>query len=347
MTRVLVIDDSATMRQLIRRTLSADPQIQVVGEAADPIEARAAIKVLNPDVLTLDIEMPRMNGLDFLERLMRLRPTPVIMVSALTRAGAAATLQALELGAVDCVAKLSASDTHGFDELAAKVRAAHHARLTPLSHRSPAGAAAPPPSTTYVSDGRVVALGASTGGVEALIEVLRHWPRNGPPTLVVQHMPAGFTENFAARLDRLCAAQVCEARDGETIGIGQVRLAPGGGAHLELSGAAKAPRCRLVSADAVNGHRPSVDVLFASVARVMGPLAVGAIMTGMGRDGAQGLRAMRDAGADTLGQDEASSVIYGMPKVAADVGAVARQLPLERIGPALLALTHRAGDRLQ
>ncbi len=343
MTRVLVVDDSATMRRLIAHTLSADPRIEVVGEAADAREARAAIKALNPDVLTLDIEMPDMNGLDFLERIMRLRPTPVIMVSTQTQAGAEATLEALALGAVDCVAKSASAGVHAFDGLAAKVRAAHHARLRPLADRAPP---APPPAVraSYHDDGRLVALGASTGGVEALIEVLRHWPANGPPTVVVQHMPPGFTTNFAARLDRICAAHVSEAVDGEPLRQGQVRLAPGGGAHLELAGAAGAPYCRLRGGELVNGHRPSVDVLFASVARVAGAHALGAIMTGMGRDGAAGLRAMRDAGGDTLGQDEASSVIYGMPKVAFETGAVARQLPLERIGPTIVALTQRAGS---
>ncbi len=347
MTRVLVVDDSATMRSLIKQTLRADPAIEVVGEAADPIEARAAIKALNPDVVTLDIEMPNMNGLEFLERIMRLRPTPVIMVSTLTSAGAEATLQALELGAVDCVAKPSTAGLHAFDELAAKVRGAHHARLRPLGEARPAAppAAAASISETYRSDGRLVALGASTGGVEALIDLLRHWPADGPPTLVVQHMPATFTPSFAARLDRLCAAEVREARDGEPIGPGQVRLAPGGVAHLEVAGAPSAPRCRLTATDPVSGHRPSVDVLFASVARVMGARAVGAILTGMGRDGAQGLLAMRGGGADTLGQDEGSCVIYGMPKAAHDVGAVQRQLPLERIGPELVRLTRRAGAR--
>ena len=349
MTRVLVVDDSATMRSLIKQTLRADPEIEVVGEAADPIEARAAIKALNPDVVTLDVEMPHMNGIDFLERIMRLRPTPVVMVSTLTSAGAEITLQALELGAVDCVAKPSTGGLRAFDGLAAKVRAAHGARLRPVTGGLRTGPLAAPAvragEEAYRSDGRIVALGASTGGVEALIEVLSRWPAQGPPTVVVQHMPAGFTASFAARLDRLCAAHVAEARDGEALAAGQVRLAPGGVAHLEVAGSPAAPRVRLVDAPAVSGHRPSVDALFASVARMAGPRAVGAILTGMGRDGAQGLLAMRQAGADTLGQDEASAVIYGMPKAAHEIGAVARQLPLERIGPEILTLTTRRGGR--
>lgn len=343
-TRVLVVDDSATMRSLLRRVLEQDPHIEVVGDAADPLQARTAIKDLNPDVVTLDVEMPNMNGIDFLERIMRLRPTPVIMVSTLTTAGADATLQALELGAVDCVAKPSTGGLHSFDDLPAKVRAAHGARLRPLVG-SPAARTAPPAPAAGDPDGRVVAIGSSTGGVEALIAVVTRFPAQCAPTVIVQHMPAGFTASLAARLDRLSAPTVREAVDGARLLPGHVHLAPGGATHLTVTGPAGAPRLTLRPTDPVNGHRPSVDVLFDSVAAAMGPRAVGVILTGMGRDGARGLLAMREAGADTLGQDEASAVIYGMPKAAFEIGAVRRQLPLDKIGAEITHLTQRQGAK--
>ena len=343
LTRVLVVDDSATMRSLLRRVLEQDPRIEVVGAAADPLEARAAIKALNPDVVTLDVEMPNMNGIEFLGRLMRLRPTPVVMVSSLTTVGADATLQALELGAVDCVAKPSTGGVHSFDELPAKVRAAHGARLRPPTV-APAPAA-PPAVAEGDPDGRAVAIGSSTGGVEALIAVVTRFPARCAPTVIVQHMPAGFTTSLAARLDRLSAPVVREAVDGARLLPGHVHLAPGGLTHVEVVGPAGAPRLSLRPTDPVNGHRPSVDVLFASVARTLGPRALGVILTGMGRDGAQGLLAMREAGADTLGQDESSAVIYGMPKAAFEIGAVRRQLPLEKIGAEITSLTQRQGAK--
>ncbi len=327
--RVLIVDDSPTIRALLHATLGEDPEIEVVGEAGDPIEAREAIKTLNPDVLTLDVEMPNMNGLEFLERLMRLRPMPVVMVSTLTHQGADAALEALELGAVDCIGKPGSSGVGGFSELAAKVKIAAGARIQP---RAPAAPAAPP--SAYAPSDRIVALGASTGGVEALLRVVSTFPANCPPTVITQHMPASFTANFAARLDRHCAARVTLATDGAELRQGQIYLAPGG-QHLRVGG--RGPlRCKLDSSDPVNGHRPSVDVLFQSVADAVGPRAVGVILTGMGRDGAAGLLAMRRAGAATLGQDEATSVVFGMPKAAADIGAVERQLPLYRLAQAAL-----------
>ncbi len=341
MIRVLVVDDSATMRGLISAALRSDPGIAVVGEAADPLEARQAIKDLNPDVVTLDVEMPNMNGIDFLERLMRLRPTPVLMVSTLTTKGAEITLQALELGAVDCIAKPSVSDPHSFDGLTDRVRAAAGARVraaTPTTVR-PA-----PQVTDYAPDGRVLALGASTGGVEALISVLSRLPANAPPTVITQHMPASFTRSFADRLDRLCAMHVSEAVDGAPLESGRAYVAPGGVAHLSISSSTNgALRCRVKSGDLVNGHRPSVDVLFESVAATVGERAVGVILTGMGRDGARGLLALREAGARTLGQDETTSVVYGMPKAAHEVGGVERQLPIGRIPGEIIALTNTKG----
>ena len=332
--RVLVVDDSATMRGLITATLRADPQIEVVGQAADPNEARQAIKLLAPDVVTLDIEMPNMDGLEFLEKIMRLRPTPVIMVSTLTQAGADVNLRALEIGAFDCVAKPSSYNQNSFESLAEKVKAAAKSRRQPrLAAASPG-----PMKTAFVPDGRLIAIGSSTGGVEALITILSKFPVNCPPTIISQHMPATFTKNFAERLNKLCAPAVSEAQEGAPLKMGQVYLAPGS-AHLEIAGVLS-PRIRLSEAERVNGHRPSVDVMFASVLRCAGAKAIGVILTGLGRDGAEGLLALRRAGAETIGQDEASSVVYGMPKVAFEIGAVARQLPLERIAERLMMSTN-------
>ena len=332
LVRVLVVDDSPTMRALIRQQLSADPSIRVVGEAGDAAQAREAIKMLDPDVVTLDIEMPNMNGLDFLERLMRLRPTPVIMVSTLTQRGAEATLTALQLGAIDCVGKPAGASAGSFESLAEKVHLAARAKVRQVTLAPP-----PRPSAACFSPGvDVIALGASTGGVEALMTVIQSFPANCPATVITQHMPANFTTSFAARLDRASDASVSEAVDGAELRVGQVYLAPGGPAHLKIARLGSRMVCRLEASDPVSGHRPSVDVLFHSVAQTAGASAVGVILTGMGRDGAQGLRAMRDAGAETIGQDENTSVVFGMPRAAQDVGAIKQQLPLDRIGPAIL-----------
>jgi two-component system chemotaxis response regulator CheB len=334
--RVVVVDDSPTMRSLISISLRRDPELEVVGVAGDPLEARQMIKDLNPDVITLDIEMPNMNGLEFLERIMRLRPMPVVMVSTLTQSGAEATLRALELGAVDCVAKpTSAAACEGLSELAGKVKAAARATVRPSG---PAPVAKP--RDGYVLGEGLVAIGSSTGGVEALLTVLSNFPANCPPTVITQHMPASFTTSFAARLDRTSSAHVQEAYDGALLEPGKVYLAPGGETHLEVVRAGGL-RCRLRPGDPVSGHRPSVDALFHSVAAVAGPTGVGAILTGMGRDGAAGLKAMRDAGARTLGQDQASCVVYGMPKAAHELGAVERQTTLGDIGPSILKLCEK------
>jgi two-component system chemotaxis response regulator CheB len=341
MIRVLIVDDSATMRAVIARALSQDGGITVVGEAADPLQAREAIKALNPDVITLDVEMPQMNGLDFLERLMRLRPMPVVMVSTLTSHGADATLRALELGAVDCVAKPQLGDHATFDRIASIVRAAAGSRPRPPREVRPV-----PVSRDYVPGDRLLAIGSSTGGVEALLTILASFPANCPPTVITQHMPGTFTSSFAKRLDRSCAANVTEAVDGARLAIGQIYLAPGGVAHLEVVGSAGAWRCRLREGETVSGHRPSVDVLFSSIAAAAGARSVGMILTGMGRDGARGLLAMRAAGAATFGQDEATSVVYGMPKAAFEDGAVATQLPLQNAAAAMLsACTAKYGER--
>jgi two-component system chemotaxis response regulator CheB len=337
MTRVLIVDDSATMRMLIANALKVDPSIEVVGEAADPLQAREQIKALNPDVITLDVEMPNMNGLEFLERLMRLRPMPVVMVSTLTTRGAKVTLDALELGAVDCLAKPSATGTDTFRSLAERVRAAACAKVRPraqIAQPAPAG-----PCDFTPKDG-VLAIGSSTGGVEALLTIVAGLPANCPPTVITQHMPPTFTGSFAERLNRACAAEVSEAKDGDPLVAGRVYLAPGGEQHLSVDGL-RARRCRVAHGPPVNGHSPSVDVLFHSVAKTFGSHAVGVILTGMGKDGAQGLAAMREAGARTLGQDEATCVVYGMPKAAFELGAVERQLPLEKIAPEIRRLTNR------
>ena len=337
--RVLIVDDSATIRHLLAEALSRDPEIEVVGKASEPAIARQMIKELNPDVITLDVEMPNMTGLEFLEKIMRLRPMPVVMVSTLTERGAGITLDALAMGAVDYYPKpkenVAAALDHAAEELAAKVKGAARARVRPRTSRPSQPAKAN--GRAFVPSDKIVAIGSSTGGVEALIEVLSHFPEHCPPTVITQHMPARFTTSFAERLDRLCAADVSEATDGAPLKPGQVYLAPGTDFHLEISGR-QSLTCRLRSGETVSGHRPSVDVLFQSVARTAGKNAVGVLLTGMGRDGASGLKAMRNTGASTIGQDEATSVVYGMPRAAFELDAVERQMPLEKIGAEILRL---------
>ena len=327
--KVVVVDDSATMRSLIAAVLRRDPGIEVVGTAEDPLDARAKIKQLNPDVITLDVEMPNMNGLEFLEKIMRLRPMPVVMVSTLTQAGTDVTLAALEIGAVDAVAKpaVGVPAAEAFADLAEKVKSAARARVRPLEQRQVQGHE----GSYHADPHHILAIGSSTGGVEALLTILQGFPADCPATVITQHMPATFTRSFAARLDKMTPAHVSEAVDGAILKPGHIYLAPGGAYHLTVTGG----RCRLVASDPVNGHRPSVDVLFESVARSGRPMT-GAILTGMGKDGARGLLAMREAGAQTFGQDEASCVVYGMPKAAYELGAVQRQMPLARLAPALL-----------
>jgi len=332
--RVIVVDDSATMRSVIAATLRADPEIEVVGCAADPHDARQLIKQLAPDVITLDIEMPNMDGLEFLDKIMRLRPTPVIMISTLTQEGADINLRALEIGAFDCVAKPSSYNRDSFESLAEKVKAAAKSR------RQPRLAAVPTPrrSISYNPDGRILAIGSSTGGVEALITILSKFPANCPATIISQHMPPAFTKSFAARLNKLCPPEVAEAQEGDRLRPGHVYLAPGS-AHLELSGHLT-PIIHLNEGERVNGHRPSVDVMFRSVLRCAGANVLGVILTGLGRDGADGLLALRQAGAETIGQDEASSVVYGMPRAAYEIGAVARQLTLDHIADRVITSTN-------
>lgn len=333
---VLVVDDSPTMRAMISSVLSAEPDIEVVGHAADPLQAREAIKALSPDVLTLDVEMPNMNGIEFLERLMRLRPMPVIMISTLTQEGADATLQALELGALDYIGKPRDGDIrHAFAPLPDMIRTAAASRVRARIAPPPRPAVSAAPST-FRANRNILAIGASTGGVEALQTLLLSFPENCPPTVITQHMPPVFTRNFAMRLDKTCAPTVREAEDGAPLQPGTIYIAPGGDFHLRVEQAGGL-RCKLQQSGLVNGHRPSVDVLFDSVTAAVGGRAVGVLLTGMGRDGAQALLRMRQAGAHTIAQDEASSVVFGMPRAAADLGAVEQQLPLSRIAAAALS----------
>jgi len=335
--RVLVVDDSAVMRQLLSTLLSADPEIEVVGTAPDPHVARERIKELNPDVITLDVEMPRMDGLTFLRKIMTLRPTPVVMVSTLTQAGAEVTLEALEIGAIDFVAKPTHDLANARDglaiELQTKVKAAARTRVG--LRRNAAVQSRERPARARVAADKIIMIGASTGGVEALKALLMGLPADCPPTLITQHMPPRFTTAFAERLNRECPMKVSEAAHDQPIEQGHVYIAPGAH-HLQLARHGSRHVCRLSDAPPVSGHRPSVDVLFHSAAQVAGASAVGVILTGMGKDGADGLLAMRNAGAVTLGQDEESSLIYGMPRVAFERGAVMRQYPLSHMADAIL-----------
>jgi len=338
--RVLVIDDSALMRKLLVEFLSQDRSIEVVGTAPDPLVARDKIKLLSPDVLTLDVEMPRMDGLTFLENLMRLRPMPVVMVSSLTERGADVTFQALELGAVDFVTKpkidLEAGVRQYAADLIAKIKSASTARVRTINNGSrPAAAASAPSRRVFRTTDRIIAIGASTGGTEAIKEVLQAMPADAPAILITQHIPAMFSAPFAARMDRSSAMSVCEARDGQQIVPGHVYIVPGDW-HLSLARDGARYVCRLDQSAPENRHRPSVDVLFKSVAKFAGSNALGAVLTGMGDDGARGLLAMRNAGARTLVQDEASCVVWGMPGAAHRLGAAEQVCPLPHIASQLL-----------
>ncbi len=337
MIRVLVVDDSALIRQLLTELLQQAPDIEVVGTARDPYDARERIKQLDPDVLTLDVEMPRMDGITFLRNLMRLRPMPVVMVSSLTEQGSEETLQALELGAVDFVSKPRTDVSHGLEasaeEIIAKVRAAAQARVKALPSQARAPAA---PRAHQRTTDKVVAIGASTGGTVAIQRLLQGMPPNGPATLISQHMPGGFSSAFAQRLDGICPMAIHEAQDGQRVLPGHVFIAPGN-YHLELRRDGSRYVCRVHQGEMVNRHRPSVDVLFDSVASAAGKNAVGVLLTGMGHDGAAGLGRMRAAGAHTIAQDEASSVVWGMPGAAVKAGAATEVLGVEAITEAILA----------
>jgi len=341
--RVLIVDDSAVVRQVLTEILSADPAIEVVGTAADPLLAREKIKRLNPDVLTLDVEMPRMDGLAFLENLMRLHPLPLVMVSSLTERGADTTLQALALGAVDFVSKPKFDVARGLDayaeEIRSKVKMAARSRVRAIGSapRRPLPQAASPAHIGFRTTDRLIAIGASAGGTEALRVVLEAMPADAPAIVMTQHLPASFSTAFAERLDRHSAMSVREASDGEAILPGHAYL-PAGGRHLRVIRDGARWRCRVDDSAPVNLHKPAVDVLFRSVASSAGANAIGAILTGMGEDGARGLLEMKQAGAPTLAQDEASSVVWGMPGSAVRLGAADEVIALDRIAERILAL---------
>lgn len=340
--KVLIIDDSALMRALLTEIINAAPDLKVVGAAPDPIIAREMIKALHPDVLTLDVEMPRMDGLEFLARLMRLRPMPVIMISSLTERGSDVTMQALELGAVDFIEKprmQSAALLNAYaEEIRDKIRAAFGARLNSSPRLKTS--AAPRPSLAPLSgralEGKLIAIGASTGGTEAIKAVLSDLPAEVPGIVIVQHMPEAFTLSFANRLDTFSRVKVIEAKGGERILPGHAYLAPGH-SHLLVKKNGGGYITELSQGDPVNRHRPSVDVLFNSVAVAARNNAIGVILTGMGKDGALGMLEMHSAGAWNIGQDQDSCVVYGMPREAAQVGALDEVAPLPVVAERVMA----------
>ncbi len=358
--RVLVVDDSSVMRQILSEILGSDPQIEVVGTAADPYVARDKIKALNPDVLTLDVEMPRMDGLVFLRNLMRLRPMPVVMCSSLTQQGAETALDALALGAIDFVAKPTVNVSRGMkdcaQEIIAKVKVAAQARVQPLRdhpwplveplHNADAVLPKRVPVTHSAPSGRIVAIGASTGGTEAIKEILVHLPQNTPGVVIAQHIPKAFSAAFTNRMNACSELIVCEAQDGQPILAGHAYIAPGD-CHLLVLREGAGYRCHLNDGALVNRHRPSVDVLFRSVAQSAGCHSVGVILTGMGRDGAEGLKEMKEAGAATIAQDENTSVVWGMPGAAWQIGAAQSLHALQHIAAQILGLVSAVPGAMQ
>ncbi len=351
--KVLIVDDSALIRSVMKEIINSQPDMEVVGAAPDPLVARDLIKQANPDVLTLDVEMPKMDGLDFLEKLMRLRPMPVVMVSSLTERGSEITMRALELGAVDFVTKPKISIQHGMLEytelITDKIRTASRARVKAAQPRAAAGAAQtgaalPPLRNPLTSSEKLIIIGASTGGTEAIKEFLMQMPSDCPGILITQHMPEGFTRSFAKRLDSLCRISVCEAAGDERILPGHAYIAPGH-SHLLLARSGANYVTRLDQGPPVNRHRPSVDVLFRSAAACAGKNAVGVILTGMGKDGAQGMLEMKHAGAYNLAQDEASCVVFGMPREAIAVGAADEVAPLGELPGRVLQYLSSQGSR--
>lgn len=343
--KVLVVDDSAIIRKYLTTELGKDPEIEVVGSASDPYIARDKIVELKPDVITLDIEMPRMDGLTFLKKLMKFYPLPVIMVSAYTEEGCETTLNALEFGAVDVMLKPRMDLQSRLPELSIqlidKVKAAARVKIRKGAASARKEAAAPAGTLNHVmvkSADKIIAMGASTGGTEALRDVLMRMPQNSPPIMVVQHMPENFTAAFAQRLNKQCAIEVREAKSGDTLKPGLALIAPGND-HLLLKRSGSRYFAELQNTPLVCRHRPSVEVLFDSVAKYGGANAIGVIMTGMGNDGAQGLLNMRQAGARTIAQDEASCVVFGMPKEAIKLDAAEKIVPLHKISETILQMT--------
>lgn len=344
--KVLIVDDSALIRSLLKDIIHNDPELQLVGAAPDAFVARDLIKQHSPDVITLDVEMPRMDGLTFLDKLMKGRPTPVLMISSLTEKGSEATLRALELGAIDFIAKPRLGIAEGMqayaEEICAKLKAAARARL-PRARPAAATGAPATSSAPLLSTEKIFAIGASTGGTEAIKEVLLGLPPDCPGTVVTLHMPPGFTKSYADRLDRQTRLSVREARDGDRILPGHVLLAPGD-YHMEVQRSGANYVVHLHREAAVNGHRPAVDVMFNSLARCAGRNLIAALLTGMGKDGARGLQAIRQAGGHTVAQDEATCVVYGMPREAVELGAAKEVLPLERIADSLLQQARQSGS---
>lgn len=334
--RVLCVDDSALMRNMLSVVVNQQPDMEMVATAADPITARELIKKYNPDVLTLDIDMPRMGGLEFLSHLMRLRPMPVVMISSLTAKGSEATLTSLELGAVDFIAKLDAAQTHDISVWAAlvadKIRMAAKASIP---HRAPVVGENRVLKAPMLGIEKIIAIGSSTGGTEALRRVLMPLPANSPGIVIAQHMPPGFTRSFAQRLNSLCAIDVKEGVEGEPVQAGTAYIAPGD-KHMEIERHGKGYQIRIHNQPTVNRHRPSVDVLFNSVAKLAGRNATGAILTGMGSDGARGLLAMHQAGAQTVAQSEKTCVVFGMPREAIALQAATAVVDLDDISQWLL-----------
>ncbi|NVN05676.1 chemotaxis response regulator protein-glutamate methylesterase [Asaia spathodeae] len=341
--KVLVVDDSRTARAMIRHAFQSHPDLVITGEAANPLEARDMIIKDQPDVITLDIEMPNINGLQFLEKIMRLRPIPVVMVSSLTERNAEIALTALQMGAFDCFPKTTAT-VPGMNAYAGLPRIVRQAARSKPVVKTPST-----PSPVLATDRKswkqphdLIAIGSSTGGVEAIEEVLSGFPSVSPPIVICQHMPAFFTASFAARLDKkLAHLSITEARDREVLSPGQVRIAPGGTQHMTVVHTAQGVMTRLVQGPPVNNHVPSVDVLFDSVAEQCGARSMGIILTGMGQDGAEGLLAIKRSGAWTIAQDKASSVVYGMPRVAAEIGAACQIVSLNQISAAAMSACTR------
>ncbi len=345
-TTVVVVDDSALVRSILTEIINRQPDMTCIGAAADPLLAREMIRNLNPDVITLDVEMPRMDGLDFLARLMRLRPMPVVMVSTLTERGAEVTMKALELGAIDFVAKPKIGVADGIrllaDDITDKIRIAAKAHVRRAPAAAPAAAPGAPAAKPAVvanlgrmSTEKIIFIGASTGGTEATKDVLVNLPADCPAVVITQHMPPGFTKSYAARLDGLCRIRVKEAQDGERILPGHGYIAPGG-THLSVERSGANYIARVQDGEPVNRHKPSVEVLFHSAARVVGQNAIGIMLTGMGADGAKAMKVMKDAGSYNLVQDEASCVVFGMPREAIAAGAADEVLPLNQIAGKVL-----------